>query len=1064
MAKIYCHDYTPVSVYGHAVRLIAEHGARTGVHIDVGCGYGVIAQPVETELGLTYLGFDKAEDGLRDLRERGLAGYGIDLSDVEGSEYAIRSVIAGRQIASISMMDTLEHLTNGPQIVAMLRRLAQEDNAPLILSVPNVAHKDLALKLLAGRWDVTEAGLLDHTHVGFYTAERLAQLAAETGWREIGAWDWLLEESDQKFPSDLPLLDLQTPIGAFLRAEIDRTNPYSIVNQFVRAFRPVAPRPAQLIHDRREPTRPFMSIVIVASEPGDEIAPLLKCLAEQTSQDFDLQIICLPGKNRARIERAAASQPTLTSRTRIDAGDDGIAAILNERLECLNGRYAAILRTSDRPRANWLDSFASLARGTAGAVLKVGREGEGHDDDGMPLIGLLTSSSRHSIADFAVPAGLFRHQGLAWDGSLHDLAAQELVLRAAMLCGINASAEPVLAPITQQAAADADGADERLLERLNTQPLLLPAGSAGAIHRLQRGHSWYAQKHEESTRALSDAFEALAAKDRALADAAEAKDRMSEQLSGLCGQLAQKDDLLQEIQQAAARAESEVLALSQTLASKDQELRDASDAIADQEQKIADLAEALAEKDQNLTGALEAAALKDRVIRDYAEAIASQDYKLGFMGDNARLNAFLDHYITLDASASEAREQAPSPFLTVVTRTQGQRPATLRDTIMSLAGQSDQDFELLIMVHSPDPELVAGMTAIADEFPPGLRSRIRLIPCSRQGRAAPLNDAVMAARGQYIVALDDDDFVFAHWIETFRGLSRDAPGTILRATCARQDFRMDHAEGGHARARALSWFEMPWPGEFEAVWHLYTNYTPFMSVAFPARLFHENGLRFDENLTTAEDWDLILRASMLCGVASSPEVTAIYRWWVDRGSSRTVHAPHEWEANRARIIAKMNAVPILLPAGATAKIVDVIDSQLALTREREVLASRIHACEAAAASKIAELQSRIEWLATNASSIQTPVPWEEDSPAVIAEAQRRLLALVNSTSWRVMSPLRRAIARMTGRKNTLDRLGDAPASVAVCQEMAMAIRRSTSWRATAPLRLAVDLLTGRALS
>jgi GT2 family glycosyltransferase len=1064
MAKIYCHDYTPVSVYGHAVRLIAEYGAGTGVHVDVGCGYGVIAQPLETELGLTYLGFDKAEDGLRDLRERGLAGYCVDLTDVDGSEYAIRAAIAGRPIASISMMDTLEHLTNGPQIVAMLRRLAEEDHAPLILSVPNVAHKDLALKLLAGRWDVTEAGLLDQTHVSFYTAERLARLAAATGWKEVGACDWLLEESDQRFPSDLPLLDLRTPIGAFLRAEIDRTNPYSIVNQFVRAFQPVAPRPAQLIHDRREPTRSFMSIVIVASEPGDEIAPLLKCLAEQTSQDFDLQIICLPGKNRARIERAAASQPTLTSRTRIDAGDDGIAAMLNERLECLNGRYAAILRSSDRPRANWLESFASLARETAGAVLKVGRDGDGNNDDGIPLIGLLTSSFRLSVADFAVPAGLFRHQGLAWDGTLHDLAGQGLVLRALMLCGLNASVEPVLGPIAQHPMTDADGADERLLERLNAQPLLLPAGSAGAIHQLLRGHSWYARKHEEATRALNDASEALTAKDRALADAAEANARMSEQLSGLSGRLAQKDDLLTETQQAVARAENEVLALSEAAASKDQELREASDTIADQEQKIVDLAEALAGKDRNLAGALEGAAQKDRVIREYAEAIAARDRKLGFMRDNARLDSFLDHYVTLNESASEGLEQAHSPFLTVVTRTQGQRPATLRDTIMSLAGQSDQDFELLIMVHGSDPELLARMTAIADEFPPALRNRIRLIPCFRQGRAAPLNDAVMAARGQYIVALDDDDFVFAHWIETFRGLSRDAPGTILRATCARQDFRMDRAEGGNERARALSWFEMPWPGDFEAVWHLYTNYTPFMSVAFPARLFHENGLRFDEDLTTAEDWDLILRASMLCGVKSSPEVTAIYRWWVDRGSSRTVHAPHEWEANRARIIAKMNAVPILLPAGATGKIVEVIDSQLALTREREVLESRIHACEAAAAGKVAGLQSRIEWLAVNASAIRSPIPWEEDSPSVIAEAQRRLLALVNSTSWRLTSPPRRAIARITGRPNTLDRLEAAPASVAACQEMAIAIRQSTSWRATAPLRLAVDLLTGRALS
>src|SRR3974377_2292971 len=165
MAAIYEHRYEPISVYGHAVSLLREAVARGGVHLDLGCGYGAIAEPLRDELGLTYIGFDMAEDGLQSLRERGFEAYLIDLYNLDEAEVIIRKAIVDRPIASITLLDTLEHLTNGEKLLRFLRRLAEPINAPLVLSVPNVAHKDVALKLLTGRWDVTEAGLLDHTHV-----------------------------------------------------------------------------------------------------------------------------------------------------------------------------------------------------------------------------------------------------------------------------------------------------------------------------------------------------------------------------------------------------------------------------------------------------------------------------------------------------------------------------------------------------------------------------------------------------------------------------------------------------------------------------------------------------------------------------------------------------------------------------------------------------------------------------------------------------------------------------------------------------------------------------------
>ena len=266
MSSVYEHRYEPVSIYGNAVSLLRECGGRSGVHLDFGCGYGAIAEPIRDELGLAYLGFDIASDGLDSLRRRGFEAHRIDLYDLDQAETLAERAIGNRPIASMTCLDTLEHITNGEEVLKLLRRIAELADAPLVLSVPNVTHKDLALKLLIGRWDVTEAGLLDHTHVTLYSHARLSRLMMAVGWRQTAARDWLLQHSDQEFPASAAVLNHRLPIGHFLLDFINRANPHAIVNQFVRAYRVAPAQPQPLLESRDEAAAPFLSVVLTACE------------------------------------------------------------------------------------------------------------------------------------------------------------------------------------------------------------------------------------------------------------------------------------------------------------------------------------------------------------------------------------------------------------------------------------------------------------------------------------------------------------------------------------------------------------------------------------------------------------------------------------------------------------------------------------------------------------------------------------------------------------------------------------------------------------------------------
>ena len=73
--------------------------------------------------------------------------------------------------------DTLEHL---PDPAAVLRRLRTRlaPGGHLVLSIPNVANWAMRLGLLAGHFDYTDRGILDRTHLRFYTRRTLIQMLA----------------------------------------------------------------------------------------------------------------------------------------------------------------------------------------------------------------------------------------------------------------------------------------------------------------------------------------------------------------------------------------------------------------------------------------------------------------------------------------------------------------------------------------------------------------------------------------------------------------------------------------------------------------------------------------------------------------------------------------------------------------------------------------------------------------------------------------------------------------------------------------------------------------------
>ena len=78
----------------------------------------------------------------------------------------------------------IEHLPN-PEATLQLIKAVLKPEGMLIITAPNVAHWRLRLKLLCGHWDYEDYGLLDRTHLRFFTYFSFQKLIRSAGFKVI---------------------------------------------------------------------------------------------------------------------------------------------------------------------------------------------------------------------------------------------------------------------------------------------------------------------------------------------------------------------------------------------------------------------------------------------------------------------------------------------------------------------------------------------------------------------------------------------------------------------------------------------------------------------------------------------------------------------------------------------------------------------------------------------------------------------------------------------------------------------------------------------------------------
>ena len=173
------------SSHYHVMRMV---GSDQEV-LDIGCGEGYLARELK-KLGNRISGIDVLPAASETSALDGY--YSADLDDGIAS---VVKQLAGHRFTRAILLDVLEHLKRPERILEECHDLLDRDGQ-LIVSVPNVANISVRLSLLFGKFNYTERGILDKTHLRFFTRKTAREMINAHGYE-------ILEEQMTVIPIEL---------------------------------------------------------------------------------------------------------------------------------------------------------------------------------------------------------------------------------------------------------------------------------------------------------------------------------------------------------------------------------------------------------------------------------------------------------------------------------------------------------------------------------------------------------------------------------------------------------------------------------------------------------------------------------------------------------------------------------------------------------------------------------------------------------------------------------------------------------------------------------------------
>ncbi|MFB3880115.1 MAG: class I SAM-dependent methyltransferase [Armatimonadota bacterium] len=147
--------------------------------LDVGCGSGGTGAALKRRQNTEVHGIELDEAAAA---KAGTRLDGVWCGDAEKLELAVPD----GYFDCIVYGDILEHLAWPGDLLRKHRRLLAPSGR-VVITIPNVQYVGVIVKLALGRWQYAASGILDSTHLRFFTLRTAVEMLASAGYTVVAA-------------------------------------------------------------------------------------------------------------------------------------------------------------------------------------------------------------------------------------------------------------------------------------------------------------------------------------------------------------------------------------------------------------------------------------------------------------------------------------------------------------------------------------------------------------------------------------------------------------------------------------------------------------------------------------------------------------------------------------------------------------------------------------------------------------------------------------------------------------------------------------------------------------
>ncbi|WP_054709604.1 class I SAM-dependent methyltransferase [Bacillus sp. JCM 19041] len=194
--------------------------------LDVGCSEGLLGAAIKDAYSATVHGFEQFPTAVAAARKK---LDSVTVGDIETDPLPFEQ----EAFDAIIFADVLEHMVDPWAVLEKVKPYLTSQGS-VYASIPNVGHISIIEELLNGTWNYVDAGLLDKTHLRFFTKNGIKQLFTASGYSIE-----LVVNNQSAHPHQLELIHQLMNISTQLGINTTDLNERTLAYQYMLKAKPV---------------------------------------------------------------------------------------------------------------------------------------------------------------------------------------------------------------------------------------------------------------------------------------------------------------------------------------------------------------------------------------------------------------------------------------------------------------------------------------------------------------------------------------------------------------------------------------------------------------------------------------------------------------------------------------------------------------------------------------------------------------------------------------------------------------------------------------------------------